>query len=446
MYDFRGRVRQGRRKQRGVPLNEEIRASRHDFERAYLVGVQFGRMPREEVEDHLRELESLVTTAGAEVAGSEVVRINRASPQYLVGTGKAEEIATRMEALDCDVLVFDDDLAPPQQHLWEEKTKKAVIDRRKVIIDIFAQRARTREARLQIELATLEYMLPRLKGAWTHLERQRGGLGQRGGAGELQIEVDRRIVRDRIARLRKDLVEVRHHRANQRKRRERVPIPTAAIVGYTNSGKSSLLNAMTEAGVLAEDKLFATLDATTRRIDLPNNQKLLLSDTVGFIRKLPTTLIDAFKSTLEEAAAAEYLVHVVDVSHPRAREQYDVTTTVLKELGADDKPTVLVLNKIDLLSGDRNPLQEFGGLAAHTVLSSVATGEGLRDVRDALGALLSDGLEDLHLCIPASRYDVVSAVHRDCEVLEERHEEDGVHIHARIPHRHVSAVAEFVSA
>ncbi len=426
-------------------MNEEIRASQRDFERVYLVGVQFQRTPREDVEDHLLELESLAVTMGAEVAGSEVVRINRHSSQYLVGTGKADEIAARMEALDCDLLVFDDDLSPPQQHAWETKTKKAVIDRRKVIIDIFAQRARSREARLQIELATLDYMLPRLKGAWTHLERQRGGVGQRGGAGELQIEVDRRIVRDRIAKLKREIADVRDKRANQRKRRASVPVPSAAIVGYTNSGKSSLLNAMTEAGVLAEDKLFATLDPTTKRIELPNNQKLLLTDTVGFIRKLPTTLIDAFKSTLEEAAEAEYLVHVVDVAHPRAREHYDVTNSVLRELGADGRPTILVLNKTDLLSEGRDPRAEFADFDGYAVPASVKTGFGLEDVRNALAALLGQGLQDVHLCIPASRYDVVSAVHRDCEVLEERHEEDGVHIHARMPLRHVAGVEEFVT-
>jgi len=425
-------------------LNEEIKASGKNFERAYLIGVQSHRQSREEVEDHLRELESLVDTMGAEVVATDLVRVQRPGAQFLIGTGKAEEIATRVEALECDLVVFDDDLSPSQQHNWETKAKVATIDRRKVIIDIFARRARSHEARLQIELATLEYMLPRLKGAWTHLERQRGGTGQRGGAGELQIEVDRRIIRDRIAKLREEIRDVREHRANQRKKRATVPIPGAAIVGYTNTGKSTLLSAMTNAGVLAENKLFATLDATTRRVELSTNQPLLLTDTVGFIRKLPTTLVDAFKSTLEESVEADFLLHVVDASHPRAREQYEVTNAVLDELGALRKPTILVLNKFDRVDPNGpDPARQFDDFDGKVVRTSMTQGIGLVELGAALASFMGDSLADVHLRIPPSRFDIVSAVHRDGEVLEEKYDEDNVLMHALYPRRHLSRIEAF---
>jgi len=428
-------------------LNEEIRASRQQYKRAFLVGVQKHPTTRETVEDHLRELHALIDTLGVEVAATEVVRIQRPSPKLLIGSGKAEEIIARMESLECDFLVFDDDLSPPQQHLWESKAKCAVIDRRKVIIDIFAQRAQTREARLQIELALLEYMMPRLKSAWTHLERQRGGRGFVGGAGEAQIEIDRRLVRDRIAVLKRDIADVRKHRLNQRKQRQRRPVPTAAIVGYTNAGKSSLLNAITKAGVLQEDKLFATLDPTTRRLTLPNNQPILLTDTVGFIRKLPTTLIDAFKSTLEEATLADTLIHVIDISHPLAQEQYDTTNAILQELGATDKPTLVLLNKCDCLPESNTPraiptwIREKPEL---TLLTSTITHEGLDTLAHLLGSLLNQTLAEIHLRIPASRFDIVSTIHREGEVLDEKYDDSDILLHALFPRQMIAQVQEWI--
>lgn len=430
-------------------MNEEIRAQRQNFKRAWLVGIQHGRTDRAEVEDHLRELEALVTTLGVPIAGSEVVRLREYSPALLIGSGKAEEIMTRLEAEDCDLLVFDDDLAPPQQHLWEAKAKRAVIDRRKVIIDIFAQRAQTREARLQVELALLEYMLPRLKSAWTHLERQRGGAGFVGGAGEAQIEIDRRLVRDRIARLKEEIEEVRRHRATQRKRREGVPMPSAAIVGYTNAGKSSLLNALTDAGVLQEDKLFATLDPTTRQLKLPSGPTLLLTDTVGFVRKLPTTLIDAFKSTLEEAAMADFLIHVVDASHPEAMHQYHTTNEILRELNAYDKPTLLVFNKADRL--DESARAELRRLAVEVPpervhVTSCATGEGLDHLRVALAGQVGESMPTLVLKVPASRFDVIAGLHRDGEVVEERFTDDNhAWLRVLLPPRLVTRYQEWKS-
>jgi GTP-binding protein HflX len=426
-------------------LNEEIRADKRHFGRAVLVGVQFPRQTRGEVLEHLTELQALVATLGVEVAATELVRLDRPSPKLLVGSGKAEEIIALLDAHDADLLVFDDDLSPPQQHLWEKTAKRAVIDRRKVIIDIFGQRARTREAHLQVDLARLEYTLPRLKRAWTHLERQRGGGSFVGGAGEAQIEVDRRIVRDKIAHLRRDLVEVRRHRDNQRKGRDRSGIPTVAIVGYTNSGKSTLLNALTGAGVLAEDKLFATLDPTTRRVVLPNAQPVLVTDTVGFIRKLPHTLIEAFKSTLEEATTADYLLHVVDASHPKALEQCEVTLGLLEELGAGDKPTVLALNKIDRLEDPVAP-EAFAHLADRVVPISARSGRGLGDLVENLMCLTGGGMANLHLRIPTSRFDLVSSMYRNGEVLEERYGGGAVLLHVRVPARLESRLAEFATA
>lgn len=428
-------------------MNEEIRADKGRFDRAFLIGVQMHPTPRAEIEEHLDELESLVATLGVPVAGRQVVRIAKPSPQFLVGKGKMEEIKGWLEELECDLLVFDDDLAPPQQHLWEAKAKVAVIDRRKVIIDIFGQRAQTREARLQVELARLEYTLPRLKRAWTHLERQRGGGAFVGGAGEAQIEVDRRIVRDRIAKLKRELDEVREHRGTQRKKRELKPVPTAALVGYTNSGKSSLLNAMTNAGVLQEDKLFATLDPTTRRVVLPNNQEMLLSDTVGFIRKLPHTLVEAFQSTLEEAARADFLVHVVDAFHPQALDHVRVTKQVLKDLAADGVPTILLLNKMDLFETEEERAEaaaRFAGEAEIVLPASVKEGWGLDAVASTLASFLAGSLMDLRLRVPASRFDVVAAAHRLGEVLEEKHDGDSIRLRVLYPARHAPAVQEWV--
>lgn len=424
-------------------MNEEIRADRRRFSRACLVALQIHPTPRSAVEEHLDELESLVSTLGIETVDKQIVRIAKPSPQFLVGKGKMEEIQARLDALDADLLVFDDDLAPPQQHLWESKTKKAVIDRRKVIIDIFAERAQTREARLQIELASMEYTLPRLKRAWTHLERQRGGGGFIGGAGEAQIEVDRRIVRDRIAKLREELVLVRRQRNNQRKSRRRNGVPTAALVGYTNSGKSSLLNVLTEADVLREDKLFATLDPTTRRLHLPNNQDVLLTDTVGFIRKLPTTLVEAFKATLEESAEADYLLHVLDASHPHVLDHYRVTNEVLEELGALDKPTIVVLNKCDLLDGTSSLDADFRRDGCRVAVTSTHTGEGLDALRGEIASLMADRLEDIRLRIPATRFDVVSRIHREGEVLEEEYGAYDVTLHVLYPRRLLAGVQEF---
>ena len=314
--------------------------------RALLVGAYVDPAGRDEAASLLDELAELVTTLGVPIGDRMLVSHREMHPRFLVGSGKAEEISQRAKDQELDLIVFDNELSPSQQRNWEALTEFPVIDRQEVILDIFARRARTREARLQIELARAEYSLPRLTRAWGHLARQGGGIGGR-GEGESQLEQDKRRLRNQIDRLRRELQQVRAARATQRKDRQRTPVPNAAIVGYTNAGKSSLLRKLTGAEVLIEDKLFATLDTTTRRIDLPNKQPLLLTDTVGFVRRLPHRLVEAFNATLEESVLADFLIHVLDASQPAVLEFYRTTVRVLEELGSHDKQTLIVFNKID---------------------------------------------------------------------------------------------------
>src|SRR5260221_6055546 len=309
---------------------------------AYLVGVYRDPHSKEEANSLLGELRLLVQTLGIAVAHLELVKLQEATSRYFVGSGRAEGIVAHVQQLGANVIVFDNDLTPAQQRNWEALSNLPVIDRQEVILDIFAQRAQTKEARLQVELARLEYSLPRLTRAWGHLSRQGGGVGGR-GEGEPQLETDRRIVRRHIDAVKADLELVRSRRATQRKQRERLPFPHAAIVGYTNAGKSSLLRRLTGAGVLVADKLFSTLHPTTRRVDLGNGPPLLLTDTVGVVRNLPHRLIESFQATFEAAARADFLVHVFDASHPRVYDFYETTKRVLEELGAETLMAITVL-------------------------------------------------------------------------------------------------------
>lgn len=421
----------------------EINEKPNVVERAYLVGLKRPRAKLAETEEHLDELAQLVDTMGVPVVGREIVSIGRVQPALLIGQGKADEIKAECERLEADCLIFDDDISPSQQRNWEKLTEIAVIDRREVILDIFAQRARTHEARLQVQLARLEYSLPRLRRAWTHLERQRGGTGARGGAGEMQLETDRRIVIRDIASIKKQLTELRQRRSTQRKQRVEKPTPTASIVGYTNAGKSTLLHALTGAEVLREDKLFATLDPTTRRILLPNNQELLLTDTVGFIRKLPHDLVASFRATLEETVHADILIHVVDASHPCAKQQMLATNGVLKEIGAGDKPTVVALNKADV-SPAALDLYEVMNEADRSVLISAKTGQGIDMLLATLAELLPSPMDRLTLSIPHDRYDIISLVHREGHVRQESYEAAAVRIDVDLPHRLHHHIREFV--
>ena len=410
-------------------------------ERAFLVGVQTHDMPPGDAEELLNELQELVENLHITVVGRNLVNLRAPTPATLIGSGKTDEIIAAAKELDCDVIVFDETLSPAQQRNWEKLAEIAVIDRQEVILDVFADRAQTREAVIQVALARMEYSLPRLTRAWTHLSRQ-GGKGGMGGEGETQLEQDRRLVNDRITRLKRELEAVRKQRGVQRHKRQRVPVPTCAIVGYTNAGKSSLLNTLTGASVLAEDKLFATLDPTTRQLVLRGNQKLLVTDTVGFIRRLPHGLVEAFKATLEEALVANFLVHVLDVTAPNVAAHHTTTMDVLKELGADDKRILTVFNKVDAATEAQLNIARL--LDPDGIFLSARTGTGLEGLVDQCLELIADTFGSLELLIPHSRYDLIARLHAIGHVQSEEHEDSGVRLHVRIPPSQVAPFAGFI--
>jgi len=325
-------------------------------ERAFLVAADLPKalLPAEE---SLAELAELAKTAGAEVVGSSTQRMEHPAVATYIGSGKVDEVVEERKRLDANVVIFDDELSPSQQRNLEKSLGVKVIDRTALILDIFATRAQTREGRLQVELAQMQYLLPRLAGQWSHLERMEGAIGLR-GPGETQIETDRRLINARIAKIRRDLKEVSTQRELYRRRRARNNMPVVALVGYTNAGKSTLMTALSGADVLAEDKLFATLDPVTRRLGLPSGEVVLLTDTVGFIQKLPTQLVAAFRATLEELEEADLLLHVIDISHPNAYEHTQTVDTTLDELGVGSKARLLALNKVDLLAGEDGAVVE----------------------------------------------------------------------------------------
>ncbi len=322
----------------------------------------------------------MTVTAGAEVVGASIQRRQSPTPAYYVGKGKIEELAELKAELGCDVVIFDDELSPTQQRNLEDALEVKIIDRTALILDIFAKRAQTHEGRLQVELAQHQYLLPRLAGQWSHLERLGGGIGTR-GPGETQIETDRRLIRHKIHRLQKDIQQVRKHRALYRRQRAKQGIPVVAIIGYTNAGKSTLLNALSNADVFVEDKLFATLDPTTRRLTLPNKREVLISDTVGFIQKLPTTVVAAFRATLEELGEATLLLHILDITHRNAVEQSIAVEELLTTLELNQKPRITVLNKLDLLASSEEDIMNFVSDATDiprdAVLISASRGWGL---------------------------------------------------------------------
>lgn len=418
----------------------DVREKPKMVERAYLVGVTNPDESEAQSASLLEELEELVRTLEIGIVGREQVKIRQPQARYLMGGGKTDSVIARARACEADCLIFDAELSPAQQRNWESASGVCVIDRQEIILDIFSERAQTREAVLQVELARAEHSLPRLKNAWTHLSRQRGGGGvtQR-GEGEAQIELDARMVRQRIARLKKELQAVIRHRDTQRKQRQRVPVPTAAIVGYTNAGKSTLLNALTGASVLSEDKLFATLDPTTRQMKLPSGQKLLLTDTVGFVRRLPHQLVDAFKATLEEALLADFLVHVVDISNPEYEQQLETTLSVLKELGAEEKRIITVFNKVDQCPKRLIP----SGKSQDAVLVSAVTGEGIPGVASKFEAFLEDRMITMDMLIPFDQYELVSRLHDHGSIKEEKPADDGLRIVANVPNRMKSRYAPY---
>lgn len=412
--------------------------------RAYLVGVEIkGGHPPFSVEDSLDELALLAQTAGLQVVGRSTQKLARIDPATFIGKGKLEEIALAVSETGANIVIFDDELSPRHQREIEKVLGEdiQVLDRSALILDIFAQHARTREGALQVELAQYEYRLPRLTRQWTHLARQVGGAVARGGAGgvglrgpgETQLEVDRREIARRIARLREELEAVRAHRLRHRQQRLRSGIPTVALVGYTNAGKSTLLNALSGANVYVADQLFATLDPTVRRVELANGREILISDTVGFIQKLPVTLVAAFRATLEEIADADLLLHVVDASHARAWEQVDTVEDTLAELDATRIPKILVLNKID--QGDCCQDLDFRALGYRELVRvSALRAWGLDELRSAIARVLLEDLTLIQLFIPYQFGEWVNYVHSRGVILKESHTEKGVEITARVPH------------
>ena len=414
-------------------------------ERAMLIGITLPGEDNVTTRSLLDELRELVTTLGIGIQHEVQLSIRKPQAKFLLGTGKAKEMIEQAKAHNCDVIVFDNELTPAQQRNWEQAAddKILVIDRQEVILDIFGKRAQTKEAVLQVELARLEYNLPRLKSAWTHLSRQRGGGSTQRDAGETQQELDQRMVRTQITRVKRELESVIQHRHVQRKKRMTVPVPTCAIVGYTNAGKSSLLNQLTNSDILVEDKLFATLDPTSRRCPLPSGQPLIITDTVGFVRNLPHRLVNAFKATLEEAVVSNFLIHVLDVNSPEIEAHAETTLSVLHGLGADEKKIITVFNKIDdLWSEDIRLTLSFRYPEALFV--SAHTGEGIPELLERIEAIVESDFAQLRLIIPHNRYDLVARLHREGGVRKEEARDDGTYIVGSVPERMLSALHPFL--
>lgn len=394
-------------------------------ERVILVGVQVGD---EDTQQSLDELEELADTAGAITAGKIIQSREAVHPGTYIGKGKIEEVRSLMLAVDATGIICDDELSPAQMNNLEHELECKVMDRTLLILDIFAKHATTSEGKIQVELAQLRYRSARLVGLRASLSRLGGGIGTR-GPGEKKLETDRRLIRKRITALKEELSQVERHRELLRTGRSRGNLKTAAIVGYTNAGKSTLLNALTGSQVLSQDKLFATLDPTTRSLTLEDGQQLLLTDTVGFIRKLPHNLVEAFKSTLEEAKYADYIIHVADVSNPQVELQMHVVYDTLRELGADGKKTITVFNKQDI-AGD---VMVRDLRADYTVKTSAKTGEGLQELQELLGKLISEELLYVERVFPYQEAGKIQLIRENGQLLSEEYTENGIHVKARVP-------------
>jgi GTP-binding protein HflX len=410
----------------------EVKEKPRLVEKAYLLAVILREEERANAQSLLDELEELVSNLGIRIFCKKVVRVRKTYAGYLLGKGKFNEVIEDVGELGCDVIIFDNELSPSQQRNWEAESKVLVIDRQEIILDVFAARAQTKEAVLQVKLARLEYSLPRLRRAWTHLGRQRGGGVTQRGEGEAQIELDQRLVRDQISATKKEIKQVAKTRKTSRKKRLRIPLPTVALVGYTNAGKSTLLNQVCDSDVLSADKLFATLDPTSRQSLLPNGEKIILTDTVGFIRKLPHRLVDAFRATLEETLVANLLLHVVDLSNPQFEEHMETTLTVLSELGAKEKEILTVFNKVDLLK--ENDLVNLrisqNYKDGDMVYLSCKSGEGISDLMELIESKLGLRREPITYLIPHDKYSLVVNIRKEGCLAEESAEEDGMLITA----------------
>jgi GTP-binding protein HflX len=418
-------------------------------DRALLIGVEIASDKKFlSLENSLAELRRLADTAGFEVVGELTQKLSRPNSKTFIGTGKVKEMKSLAEELMADVVLFDDELSPRHQRELEELIKQdiRIIDRTALILDIFAQHAKTREGSLQVELAQYEYRLPRLTKAWTHLVRQAGGGGGRTGGtagvglrgpGETQLEVDRRDIRRRISHLKEELEKVRAHRQRHRSRRKESNIPIVSLVGYTNSGKSTLLNQISDADVYVANKLFATLDPTTRRVELADGQQILITDTVGFIQKLPTTLVAAFRATLEEIAEADLLLHVVDVTHPQALSQAEAVHDTLENIEADGIPSIPVLNKIDRLrnpDGAKTALETYPNAVAISALK----GDGIDDLLQTIKSRLYESYEPIQVEIPYNLGSLISLFHEEGQVDQVENRYEGVFIQGRLPVRYLT--------
>jgi GTP-binding protein HflX len=402
-------------------------------EKAALVGWSPKRGPKREADESLDELEQLADTAGAEVVFRVVQEREKPAPATFIGRGKLKSLGEFVSEKEIDLVIFDDDLTPVQQRNVEDIVRTKVVDRTGLILDIFAQRARTREGKLQVELAQMEYLLPRLVGKGTLLSRLGGGIGTR-GPGEMKLEIDRRRIREKISHIKKDLEAIRKHRRLYRAKRQSVPVPVAALVGYTNSGKSTLLNSLTNAGVFCENRLFATLDPTTRRIELPNGRRVLLSDTVGFIRKLPHQLVEAFKATLEEVSEADLLLHIIDASHSDWMEQAEAVDKILAELELAEKDIICVYNKIDRFK-NKNRVKILLRQKPGSVAISALRGEGIGGLLEAVEQKTANNVLDVTLSIPHKNQSVLSQIHELGKVTHTRYLDDRIEVKARLSYQ-----------
>ncbi|MBU1656906.1 MAG: GTPase HflX [Candidatus Omnitrophica bacterium] len=401
------------------------------LEKAILVAVERIGGSSWKIEDKAEELRGLAASSGVEIKGEVMCRMKTLTSTFLVGKGKVDEIAGLAAEFEADVVIFSDDLSPSQQKNIEEAIETRIIDRTQLILDIFARRAKSDEGKMQVELAQLVYLLPRLSRMWMHLSRQYGGVGTR-GPGEQQLEIDRRRVRERIGRLKKAIREKTDQRRRRREGREKFSILTIALVGYTNSGKSTLFNALTGSDVIAKNQLFSTLDPTVRKLTLPNNQTVLLSDTVGFLHDLPHHLIESFKATLEEVVEADMLFHIIDVSDHRMEELSDSVFEVLKELKVEDKPIMTVLNKMDKVSG-KHELALLAGFFDRPVIMSALKKTGFDELMERIDECIQNGMEDIELTVPHRSHSVIGII-REKGVLEKlEYTEKGAYVKARVP-------------
>ncbi|MCL5031534.1 MAG: GTPase HflX [Bacteroidetes bacterium] len=393
-------------------------------ERAILVALNTREISRELVEEHLSELEELAVTAGAETILKIIQEKYAIDPAFYIGKGKAEELVNLAEENDINLIIFDDDLSPVQVRNLERLINKKIIDRSGLILDIFASRAKTKEAKTQVELAQLQYLLPRLTRAWTHLSKQYGGIGTK-GPGETQIETDRRIIRTRISLLKEKLEKIESQRITQSQGRK--DLTRISLVGYTNAGKSTLFNLLASANVFAEDKLFATLDSTTRAFEIDNGEKLLLSDTVGFIRKLPTHLVASFKSTLNEVRDADIILHVIDLSHPFYEDHIQVVDQTLKELGCENKNTIKIFNKVDLVT-DKNKIHFVSNKYENSVIISAQRGINISRLKEKLTEVIEASFVEVKVALGLADSKKAAAIHSLAKVLSTKYDNKSIHI------------------